>query len=119
MAVTNELLLEQMKAMRTEIADLTRQIRELRDRLTEVHAAVVARKTLDEAKVTGEETRKIHPCAEREAIGPDPPGQGTERAVLVERVAGYRARAAGGGDTGTAIRAGPWPRWGGVGGRNL
>ncbi len=41
-AVTNELLLEHMKAMRAELAILTRQNRELRDRLTEVHAAVVA-----------------------------------------------------------------------------
>ena len=73
MAVTNELLLEQMKAMRAEIAALTRQIRELRDRLTEVHASVVAWKTLDEVQVTGEETRKIHPCAKREAIGSDRP----------------------------------------------
>ena len=40
--VTNELLLEHMKAMRAELATLTRQGRELRDRLTEVHAAVVA-----------------------------------------------------------------------------
>ena len=40
--VTNELLLEHMKAMRAELAALTRQNRELRDRLTEVHAAVVA-----------------------------------------------------------------------------
>ena len=35
MAVTNELLLEQMEAMRAEIAALTSQNRELRDRLTE------------------------------------------------------------------------------------
>ena len=40
--VTNELLLEHMKAMRAELVTLTRQNRELRDRLTEVHAAVVA-----------------------------------------------------------------------------
>ena len=73
MAITNELLLEQMKALRDEITALTRQNRELRDRLTEVHAAVTARKTRDEAQVTGEETRKIHPCAEREAIGSDRP----------------------------------------------
>ena len=41
-AVTNELLLEHLKAMRAELATLIRQNRELRDRLTEVHAAVVA-----------------------------------------------------------------------------
>ena len=40
--VTNELLLEHMKAMRAELAALTRQNRELRDRLTDVHTAVVA-----------------------------------------------------------------------------
>ena len=73
MAVTNELLLEQMKAMRTEIATLARQNRELRDRLTEVHTAVGARKTRDEVQVTGEETRTIRSCAEREASGPDRP----------------------------------------------
>ena len=42
--VTNELLLEHMKAMRAELVTLTRQNRELRDRLTEVHAAVIARR---------------------------------------------------------------------------
>ncbi|MCY4141687.1 MAG: hypothetical protein OXF56_25910 [Rhodobacteraceae bacterium] len=73
MTVTNELLLEQMKAIRAELAALTRQNRELRDRLTEVHTTVVAWKTRDEVQVTGKETRKIHPCAEREAIGPDRP----------------------------------------------
>ena len=40
--VTNELLLEHMKAMRVELAALSGQIRELRDRQTEMHGAVVA-----------------------------------------------------------------------------
>ena len=40
--ITNELLLEHMKAMRAELAALAVQIRELRDRQTETHAAVVA-----------------------------------------------------------------------------
>ncbi len=40
--VTNELLLEHMKAMRAELSAPARQNRELRDRLTEVHATVVA-----------------------------------------------------------------------------
>ena len=44
MAVTNELLLNHMKAMHAELAALTKQNRELRDRLTEVHAAVAARR---------------------------------------------------------------------------
>ena len=37
-----------------------------------MHTAVAARKTRDEAQVAGEETRKIHSCAEREAIGSAP-----------------------------------------------
>lgn len=40
--VTNELLLEHMKAMRAELAALAAQVKELRDRQTETHAAVVA-----------------------------------------------------------------------------
>ena len=40
--VTNELLLEHMKAMRAELAALAVQIKELRDRQTETHAAEVA-----------------------------------------------------------------------------
>ena len=73
MVVTNQLLLEQMKAMRAELAALARQDREMRDRLKEVHTAVAARKTLDEMQVNEEEIRKIHPHAEREAINSDRP----------------------------------------------
>ena len=40
--VTNELLLENMKAMCAELAALAVQIKELRDRQTETHAAVGA-----------------------------------------------------------------------------
>ena len=40
--VTNELLIENMKAMCAELAALAVQIKELRDRQTETHAAVGA-----------------------------------------------------------------------------
>ncbi len=40
--VTNELLLEHMSAMRTELASLAGQTRELRDRQAETHAAGIA-----------------------------------------------------------------------------
>ncbi len=40
--VTNELLLEHMKALRTELAAMREDIRELRDRQNETHSAVLA-----------------------------------------------------------------------------
>lgn len=40
--VTNELLLEHMKAVRAELAAMRTDIREIRDRQTETHSAVLA-----------------------------------------------------------------------------
>ena len=40
--VTNELLFEQMKAIRSELADMRDDLRELRDRQVETHTAVLA-----------------------------------------------------------------------------
>ena len=41
-SVTNELLLEHMKALRAELACVREDMRELRNRQTETHAAVLA-----------------------------------------------------------------------------
>ena len=40
--VTNELLIEHMKAVRAELASMREDIRELRDRQNETHGAVLA-----------------------------------------------------------------------------
>ena len=67
--VTNDLLFEQLKAVRAELTGIREDARELRDRQVETHAAVLAvrRDQLGEAETSANLTTRVDRLSDRMA----------------------------------------------------